>query len=1125
MPGATPADILFHACSPERSLFQIAMTASIDPLSSPLSGAEPYFSLSLQLSAVARQQLALPPSTVPVSRLYRLREVAARMWQLHPEPACSAGCLEMLAVLSGVLRWLAHRHLQEHHCAIGKDGVLVAQQAVSLPGLQRSQEAFVELFPPDTVQRGLASHAFLYGPSGDSGRLQTLLELLVLSVQAANPAADAFRWLFDDADLSQRIPYRATLQALDTSLRQTKIVGVLGQPLLELLRAPIKAAPDSLEGQLAFVRQQWKGLLPDDLLLAIDAGLGVRAEETQMRGGGPGPQAVPDYAVGPGVEEERFSLDSDWMSDLVLLAKSVHVWFDQLSRQYGRPVRRLGDIPDEELDLMARRGFSGLWLIGIWERSPASRQVKRLRGNPEAEASAYALYDYRISDELGGQADLDDLDRRCRQRGIRLACDVVPNHTGIDSRWIQEHPDWFVQASYPPYPGYRFTGLDLSTDGAISLYLEDGYWDHSDAAVVFKHVHHHTGEVRYIYHGNDGTHLPWNDTAQLNFLLPQVREAMIRTIVEVARNFRVIRFDAAMTLAKKHFQRLWFPLPGGGAGVPSRAEYSMSREEFERLFPVEFWREVVDRVAVEAPDTLLLAEAFWMMESYFVRTLGMHRVYNSAFMHMMKQEDNAKYRHLLKQILAFNPEILKRFVNFMNNPDEATAVEQFGKGDKYFGVAVLLVTLPGLPMFGHGQVEGFREKYGMEFRRAYLREEVDGGFVAYHEKLIFPLLHRRALFSGAEHFHLYDFVTDGDVNEDVLGYSNRRGDQRTLVVYHNRSLHTGGWVRSACPRVDAAGHATESTLVEALALQTGETLFYRFRDHCTGLSYLRSAHELDAQGLFVTLGPYQSHVFLDFVEIIDTDGSWRQLWQHLGGRPVLDLDREYRKLRYASLLQALALLLRDGGNFPCLDDNSRRRVVQDYADFLKALQRTLGLSGARDPLVVRFEEELRQVALLAEEQALSTCEVLWPWMVLHDLGNLVPNQDAPACVLEWLDRYLLVDAVSSQWPESLSEENLALLKLLLRYQSCNVQDKAEWLGGLLDDSAVRNYLLVHRYQGHEWFNRERFERLVSAMLITAGLDLSKPEVSDPTQYRQRVATLLTLAEESDYQLEKFRQLV
>jgi hypothetical protein len=79
--------------------------------------------------------------------------------------------------------------------------------------------------------------------------------------------------------------------------------------------------------------------------------------------------------------------------------------------------------------------------------------------------------------------------------------------------------------------------------------------------------------------------------------------------------------------------------------VPSRGRYgALTDEDFERAMPVEFWREVVDRVAAEVPDTLLLAEAFWMLEGYFVRTLGMHRVYNSAFMHMMRDEDNAAYR-------------------------------------------------------------------------------------------------------------------------------------------------------------------------------------------------------------------------------------------------------------------------------------------------------------------------------------------------------------------------------------------------------------------------------------------------------------------------------------------------
>ena len=141
--------------------------------------------------------------------------------------------------------------------------------------------------------------------------------------------------------------------------------------------------------------------------------------------------------------------------------------------------------------------------------------------------------------------------------------------------------------------------------------------------------------------------------------------------------------------------------------------------------PHEFWREVVDRVAAEVPGTLLLAEAFWLMEGYFVRTLGMHRVYNSAFMVMLRDEDNANYRSVLKNTMEFDPDIMKRYVNFMSNPDERTAIDQFGNGDKYFGVAAMMATLPGLPMFGHGQVEGFTEKYGMEYRRPSYDETPD----------------------------------------------------------------------------------------------------------------------------------------------------------------------------------------------------------------------------------------------------------------------------------------------------------------------------------------------------------------------------------------------------------------
>ena len=105
--------------------------------------------------------------------------------------------------------------------------------------------------------------------------------------------------------------------------------------------------------------------------------------------------------------------------------------------------------------------------------------------------------------------------------------------------------------------GYTYNGPNLSGHRDVGIYIEDHYFDRTDAAVTFKRVDFRTGETRYIYHGNDGTHMPWNDTAQLNYLSPGVREAVIRTIIHVARHFPIIRFDAAMTLAKN-------TLPGSG---------------------------------------------------------------------------------------------------------------------------------------------------------------------------------------------------------------------------------------------------------------------------------------------------------------------------------------------------------------------------------------------------------------------------------------------------------------------------------------------------------------------------------------------------------------------------------
>ena len=630
----------------------------------------------------------------------------------YPEQAVRAGQINAMGLIDELSHMIVGLYKEQRNPHVMEQALAWLYEQLGVDTVDMTLRLFVDEFPPLAVFRqDLPVDEYLQEETaGVPNLLIALEELLLFWLANSNPAFSPYRDLFDDQLLVEESAYPSMIPLMHTFFENQPRFGPDNQNLMDLLRTPALKVPHSLSGQLDYIVQRLGYLLGKIIYYRMLSSMDLIKEEEKPVFFGPGPSRVVEF-TGLEVEPEQFSPDLDWMPNLVLIAKNVYVWLDQLSKKYQSNIYRLDQIPEEEIRLLSRWGFTGLWLIGLWERSAASKRIKQLRGNPEAVASAYSLFNYDIAADIGGEEAYQKLRQLAWRYGIRLASDMVPNHMGIDSRWVIEHPDWFISLDHSPFPAYTFNGPNFSWDARVGLYIEDHYFDNTDAAVVFKRVDYWSGRERYIYHGNDGTSMPWNDTAQLNYLIPEVREAVIQTILHVARKFPVIRFDAAMTLTKKHFQRLWFPEPGSGGDIPTRSEHGLSHEEFDRAMPVEFWRELVDRVAQEVPDTLLLAEAFWLMEGYFVRSLGMHRVYNSAFMNMLRDEKNAEYRLVMKNTLEFDPEILKRYVNFMNNPDERTAVDQFGKGDKYFGICTLMVTLPGLPMFGHGQIEGFTEKY------------------------------------------------------------------------------------------------------------------------------------------------------------------------------------------------------------------------------------------------------------------------------------------------------------------------------------------------------------------------------------------------------------------------------
>ena len=341
------------------------------------------------------------------------------------------------------------------------------------------------------------------------------------------------------------------------------------------------------------------------------------------------------------------SSDSAWMPRVVLIAKSTYVWLDQLSRPYGRDIRTLDAIPDEELDTLARWGVTGLWLIGLWERSRGVRADQALARQPRR--GRVGLLARRLPDR-----------RRPRRRGgLRRTCATGRGRaasgwraTWSPTTWASTRagssstPSGSCRSPSRPTRPTRSAGADLSTDERVGIVLEDHYWDDSDAAVVVQALRPRdrrrraTSTTATTARASRGTTRPSSTSST-----PAVREQVIQTILDVARRFPIIRFDAAMVLAKKHIQRLWWPEPGHRRRHPvARRARDARRRSSTRGCRSSSGARSSTGSPPRCPDTLLLAEAFWLLEGYFVRTLGMHRVYNSAFMHMLRDEDNAGYR-------------------------------------------------------------------------------------------------------------------------------------------------------------------------------------------------------------------------------------------------------------------------------------------------------------------------------------------------------------------------------------------------------------------------------------------------------------------------------------------------
>ncbi|QQS37602.1 MAG: alpha-amylase [Ignavibacteriales bacterium] len=1118
-------------------------------------------------------------SNFPLAREVSEKINAVRRSEGDVDYLVTPGNINALGLLHELFHLVIRKYEEDQNPGVFSKALNFLSDGLSEDEVNSTLLKFIEEFPPVTVfKNDVTAEEYLEGQtSGKPNREIIIEEIILLHLENINPATNRLSEFYSDKILADSTSYKKVIEQTEVFFDSEKPVGSDNLSLFNFLKRPIITNPFDIEQQLIFIKEKWGLYIPENLIDIILKSSDLIKEDykifVQHGGGEKATPPVPVYEFDSKYFEElktklesgqtltsdehlfyyseieKFTEDTQWMPQVVMLAKNTFVWLDQLSKKYHRNISTLDQVPDEELDDLAKWNFTCLWLIGIWERSSASKKIKQLTGNTDATSSAYSLFDYVIASELGGEDAFNNLKHRAMLRGIRMASDMVPNHTGIYSKWVVEKPDYFIQRDDKPYPSYSFTGPNLSEDERVQVRIEDKYYSRADAAVVFQRVDSYTGSAKYIYHGNDGTNMPWNDTAQLNLLNPEVRESLIQTIMHVARKTPIIRFDAAMTLAKKHYQRLWYPQPGSGGAIPSRSDFSMTRGSFDDFFPVEFWREVVDRINAEMPNTLLLAEAFWLMESYFVRTLGMHRVYNSAFMHMMMKEENEKYRLLVKNTLDFNPEILKRYVNFMSNPDEETAVNQFGKGDKYFGVSLMMITLPGLPMFGHGQVEGFSEKYGMEYKRAYYNEIPDQHLIWQHQQEIFPLLKKRYLFSQAGFFQLYDFIdSHGNINENVYAYTNRAGSEVALVLYNNSYNECKGTINFSVAKAYSESTEYQNGFVRvasALGFKSSSKFYYICREHKTNLQYLFSGREISDHGFHTNLRGYQYKIFLDFSEVYDADGKFEELYRRISNKGVESIDRLIKELENEPIHNALNNYI-NSDSFKELSDKTfspsptkkiKKSKSEDVSaipvEFEKLVSEFSKETTLEEPgkLYNNFKNETGKVSTYLkaitkkdsdEKEFLTGSKNNQLFMILYCLlkqlmiktisdsayGRVLfekillnkfleslfnstgDDNEAVSSRIQLIKVFLDPRFISSLEKLNGDQSNIVKskkLKPISTKKSTNQQPLVTFISDLFSNDVIFNLLLVNEYDGIRYFNKERFESFVQWLTILTGI--------------------------------------
>ncbi|MFZ0089839.1 MAG: alpha-amylase family glycosyl hydrolase [Solirubrobacteraceae bacterium] len=410
------------------------------------------------------------------------------------------------------------------------------------------------------------------------------------------------------------------------------------------------------------------------------------------------------------------------------------VWLRR--RRGGAPIG-LGDVPDAAWDELAGLPVDAVWLMGVWERSPAGLQIARAdsalqAGNRAALpglvfddviGSPYCVRRYVVDERFGGRAGLAAAREQLARRGLGLILDYVPNHVAPDHPWLTERPGCFLAG----------TDAELAEHPEAFLQTAGG--------VVAK--------------GRDPYFAPWPDVVQLNAFAPELRDAVCDTLIAIGDQCDGLRCDMAMLMTNEVFARTW----GSRVGSAPDAEY---------------WPRVIERVHAAHPDLLFMAEAYWEME-WALQRQGFDLCYDKRLYDRLVHESADAVRGHLQAGAAYQ----ERLIRFIENHDEPRAAATFGPG-RARAAAVVMSTLQGARLYHDGQFDGFRTRIPVFLARGP-DEAVDADLRAFYARLVRAIA-EADLRDGDWRLCECTGWPDNDSSRQLVAWCWSTPDSRHLVV-------------------------------------------------------------------------------------------------------------------------------------------------------------------------------------------------------------------------------------------------------------------------------------------------------------------------------------------------------